>query len=196
MSVLKELKTPSFFIEGKPQIDVTDYALTVDGLVVSGMKFAYDQLLAMKKIVVNARLTSVSGWSVRADWGGALFSDFLKEVELKPEASHVIFASAGGYETCVAIDDLKYHPRVLVCWEAGGEPLEPEYGAPVRMFIPHLWGYKSCKSMVRMTFTARMYGGYWEDRGYPRTASIQPGDTFDINSRDRMEIPGGEVDTF
>lgn len=195
MSVLKELKTPVFYAEGVPEIDVSKYRMTVSGLVEEEREFTFDDLKSMKKTVVNARLTSVSGWSVRADWGGVLFSDFLAELDLKPQANHVIFTSSGSYDTCVSFEDLK-QPRVLVCYEVGGEPIEAEYGGPVRMIIPQLWGYKSCKGMTSMNFTDRMHGGYWENRGYPRVAKIEPGETFDVNSRERRKISGGEVTEF
>jgi DMSO/TMAO reductase YedYZ molybdopterin-dependent catalytic subunit len=64
------------------------------------------------------------------------------------------------------------------------------------MFIPHLWGYKSAKWLASIQFTDRMHGGYWEDRGYPREALIQPGTTLDINTRERRKISGGEVTEF
>ena len=165
MSILKTLKTPVFYAEGVPDIDPATYALAVDGLVECVRTFTLGHIRAMPRTTADARLTSVSGWSVRAEWGGVRFADFLSQVPLRPEASHVIFASAGGYETCVALSDIREHPRVLVCTDSGGEPLEPEYGGPVRMFIPHLWGYKSCKGLARITFTDHLHGGYWEERG-------------------------------
>jgi len=36
-----------------------------------------------------------------------------------------------------------------------GEPIEPEYGGPLRMVIPNLWGYKSCKWLARSTSLTR-----------------------------------------
>ena len=195
MSILKKLKTPVFYVEGAPEIDVEKYTLAVEGLVEKKRVFQLSDIMKLKKTVADTRLTSVSGWSVRAEWGGVLFSDFLREIELKPAADHVIFSAVGDYTTCVALADL-VQPNVLVCWEVGGAPLDRDYGGPLRMVIPHLWGYKSCKSLASMTFTDRMYGGYWEDRGYPRNAPIEPGQTFDINTRQQRPIGGGEVTEF
>jgi DMSO/TMAO reductase YedYZ molybdopterin-dependent catalytic subunit len=196
MSVLKDLKTPVFYTEGMQDIDPGAWRLAVDGLVEQERAFTLDELRSMPRSTADARLTSVSGWSVRATWGGVLFAQFLEHLSRKPRADHIIFTSAGFYETCVALSYIKDHARVLICYEVNGEPLEPEYGGPVRVFIPHLWGYKSCKGLARITFTDHMHGGYWEDRGYPRTAPIQPGVTFDINTRERRPISGGEVDEF
>jgi hypothetical protein len=41
-----------------------------------------------------------------------------------------------------------------------------------------------------------MKGGYWEDRGYPRDAVIEPGMTLDINTHKHRPIKGGEVTEF
>jgi len=145
---------------------------------------------------VNARLTSVSGWSVRAVWQGVVWKDFLAQVQLKPEANHAAFISlGGGYETSLALKDLD-HPRVLLCYAVEGEPLEPEYGGPLRMIVPHRYGYKSAKWLGRIEFIPGRRGGYWEDRGYTRDGLIEPGQTLDVNTGQRRPVAGGEVLDF
>lgn len=195
MSILRELGTPIFYAEGKTAPGPESYSLRVEGLVREKRVFTLQALKALPNSTVCARLTSVSGWSVRADWEGVLFRNFLKELELLPEATHASFCSFGGYSTCISLKDLE-SPRVLLCWGVGGEPLEPEYGGPLRLLVPNLWGYKSVKGLARVNFTDRMEGGFWEDRGYPREAMIEPGYTLDINSRERRRIAGGEVTEF
>ena len=95
MTILKQLNTPVFYAEGIPRnVTADNYQLKVDGLIEEGqLTFSFAQLKAMPFSSVNARLTSVSGWSVRADWQGVRFSDFLAYVKPKPEATHVNFAS-------------------------------------------------------------------------------------------------------
>ncbi len=110
--------------------------------------------------------------------------------------SHATFTSVGGgYSTTVALKDLDT-PRVILAYEVNKEPLEREYGGPLRMVIPNLWGYKSCKWLASVELTDRMKGGYWEDRGYPREAAIEPGTTLDVNTGERRPIAGGEVMDF
>jgi DMSO/TMAO reductase YedYZ molybdopterin-dependent catalytic subunit len=192
MTVLKRLGTPVFYAEGVPKVNPSAYRLTVDGLVQEEKVFSLDEVKAMRKSVVDARLTSVSGWSVRAKWEGVLFSDFLKQLKLEEGASHATFTSLGNYQSTVSLSDL-LHPRVLLVYAVEGEELEIEYGGPVRMVIPQLWGYKSVKGLSRITFTDRMLGGYWEDRGYPRDAGIKPRKILDMNTRTKRDIKGGEV---
>ncbi|UCG13063.1 MAG: molybdopterin-dependent oxidoreductase [Deltaproteobacteria bacterium] len=196
MSILSKLRTPVFKAGGMPEIDPETYTLEVDGLVAEPKSLSWNDIKAMPYSVANGRLTSVSGWSVRADWGGVRWRDFLEYISPLPEATHVTFTSVGGgYSTTVALKDLDT-PRVILTYEVNKEPLEPEYGGLLRMVIPNLWGYKSCKWLGRVELTDRMKGGYWEDRGYSREANIEPGITLDVNTGDRRSISGGEVMDF
>ncbi len=195
MSILKDLKTPIFYVEGIPNIDISSYKLIINGLVKKERVFNFEEIKRLPFSRVDARLTSVSGWSVRAVWEGVLFKDIVEEIEPTEDGKYVTFHSVNGYTTIVSFDDIM-HPRSLICYAVNGEELEPEYGGPVRAIIPHLWGYKSCKGLVRVEFTDSMDGGYWEDRGYSRSGKIEEGITLDINTRNRRWIKGGEVLDF
>jgi DMSO/TMAO reductase YedYZ molybdopterin-dependent catalytic subunit len=196
MSILKDLGVPIFKAEGMPSIDLLTYRLSVKGLVTEERQFRWEEILTMPKSRVNCRLTSVSGWSVRVDWEGVQWSDFSKQISIPLEASHIRFESvSGGYKTVVSLKDVE-NPRVLLTYGVNGEPIEPEYGGPLRMVIPNLWGYKSCKWLGRIDFIDQMEGGYWEDRGYSRSGVIEPGFTFDINTKTRRPIRGGEITEF
>jgi len=196
MSILKDLGVPVFKAGGMPAIDLASYLLWVGGRVKEPHRFSWQELLSMPKSRVNCRLTSVSGWSVRADWDGIRWVDFLARLSIDPEARYVRFTSVGGgYSTAVALTDLE-NPGVLLAHGVNGDPLDAEYGWPLRMVIPNLWGYKSCKWLGRITFLNRDEGGYWEDRGYSRSGVIEPGVTYDINTKTKKSIQGGEVTQF
>jgi DMSO/TMAO reductase YedYZ molybdopterin-dependent catalytic subunit len=196
MSVLSRLRAPVFKAGGMPEIDTATYRLHVKGLVKEERSFTWEEIIALPASKVNARLTSVSGWSVRAIWEGVLWRDFFSAITLREEASHAAFSSfGGGYETAVSLADLD-HPRVLLVYAVEGEPLEREYGGPLRMVIPHLYGYKSAKWLETITLTDTERGGYWEDRGYTESGIIEPGFTLDVNTKTRRPIPGGEVTEF
>lgn len=197
MSVLKQLGVPVFYVEGVPEGITRDgYRLDVSGMVRGGARtFTFAEIEAMPLTSVNARLTSVSGWSVRAEWQGVRFRDFEQQLEAGPRATHVGFESLGRYTTCVPLAELR-RENVLLCYKVAGEYLEPEYGAPLRLFVPQLWGYKSIKGLKRMEFTDHYVAGFWESRGYTDDAAIEPGTTLDVNTRTRRQIKGGEVTGF
>ncbi|MGD2125530.1 MAG: molybdopterin-dependent oxidoreductase [Desulfobacteraceae bacterium] len=196
MSILSKLKTPSFGAGGVPKVDEATYRLRVEGLIREPFTCSLEEIKSWPRTATSARLTSVSGWSVRATWEGVLWREFMNFVSLLPEASHATFTSLGeGYSTTVSLKDLD-HPRVLLVYAVEGEPLELAYGGPLRMVIPHLYGYKSAKWLGRIEFVDRMYGGFWEDRGYTRSGIIEPGSTLDVNTGVRKPIKGGEVFDF
>jgi DMSO/TMAO reductase YedYZ molybdopterin-dependent catalytic subunit len=196
MSLLRELNVPVFAAEGIPRVMLSDaWRVEIEGILPRPWSITLAEIKALKTSRVNCRLTSVSGWSVRATWEGVLWRDFVKVHGPSGGATHVTFSSIGGYETTVPLSKLD-HPRVLLAWAVDGDPLEVEYGGPLRMIIPHLWGYKSCKWLARITYTDRMVPGFWETRGYSIHGEIEPGQTMDYNTRTPRVIRGGEVLEF
>ncbi len=57
-------------------------------------------------------------------------------------------------------------PDVMLAYEMDGQPLPREHGAPVRVVIPEMYGYKNVKWVERIELVARAGSGYWEQRGY------------------------------
>jgi len=96
MSIFKDLSVPAFKAGGMPAMELQSYSLFVGGQVKEEKHFSWQEILAMPKSMVNCRLTSVSGWSVRADWEGILWNDFLKQILVDSKANHVRFTSVGG----------------------------------------------------------------------------------------------------
>ena len=196
MSILSELNVPIFGAGGVPHKDETDFQLTIEGLVQDPIPLSLAQVKELPFSSVDARLASVSGWSVRAEWQGVLWRDIIKMAGVLPEAGYATFSSHGSvYKTTVSLKDLD-HPRVLLVYTVNGKPLEWEYGGPLRMVIPHLYGYKSAKWLKKIEFTDSMRGGFWEDRGYSRSGIIEPGTTFDLNLSVKRSIKGGEILDF
>lgn len=195
MSMLKLMNTPVFAAEGVLHLDRAAYRLTVSGLTGGERTFGLEEIKSLPNSTANRRLTSVSGWSVRADWEGIAWGDFLATAGPLPTARYALFTSAGDYTTCVSLHALAASESMLA-WGVAGEPLEDEYGGPLRLVVPNLWGYKSCKWLARVAFIDKYVTGYWELRGYSHDGRIEPGETFDVNSQKHRPITGGEVTEF
>ncbi len=193
MPDLFALKVPVFWAEGQPAIPVEGYTLSIGGLVGRPLALGMHELQEMATDEVDCRLTSVTRWSVRAIWRGVLASRIIEIVRPAVEARFVKLTSFGGaYTTTVAMTDLA-HPRVVFAVAANGVDLPVEYGGPVRAVFPHLWGYKSAKSIIAIEFRDAYEDGYWETRGYEGDAAITATKLFDLNSRTTRGHPGGEV---
>ena len=197
MSKLKEMGTPVFWAEGHPgSLDAEGWEIDVGGLVQNPTTLTYQEILNLPETVVDARLTSVSGFSVGGAWGGVHLDEVFDIVGLDDEASHVQFVSYRRIYTTSIPLEVARQERTLLAYAFGGEPLEADYGGPVRLFCPYLWGYKSAKSVVAINLVDRSIPGYWETRGYPEGAQIKPRRVLDVNSGEYRRIPGGEVIEF
>jgi len=54
----------------------------------------------------------------------------------------------------------------MLAYEMDGKPLPREHGAPVRVVIPEMYGYKNVKWVERIVLTDHVSPGFWEQRGY------------------------------
>ncbi|MHB8110813.1 MAG: molybdopterin-dependent oxidoreductase [Syntrophorhabdaceae bacterium] len=187
MSRLKELRTPVFWAEGHPgKLDRDTWEIEVTGLCDSPRVFTWTDIAALPKTTVDARLTSVTRFTVRGMWSGVRILDMMKAVNAQPSVTFVRFWSIKSiYDTSIPID-VAMKKGSLLAYEFDGEYLEEDYGGPVRAFIPYLWGYKSAKTVVRLTFMDHYVSGYWEKRGYTDEAYIEAGLVRDMNDGGRI----------
>ena len=198
MSRLKELRTPIFWAEGHPgKLNRESWVIEVSGLCANPKTFTWQELIALPKSIADARLTSVTRFSVRGRWGGVKVADLLDAVQADSGSRYVRFWSYRMiYDTTIPIG-VALRERTLLAYEFDGEPLEEDYGGPVRGFCPYLWGYKSAKSVVKIELMDHYLSGFWEQRGYPDDALIEAGKVRDMNQGGRLRsIPDGEVIQF
>jgi DMSO/TMAO reductase YedYZ molybdopterin-dependent catalytic subunit len=198
MSRLKEFHTPVFWAEGHPgKLNREGWVIEVSGLCSNPKIFTWQELTALPKSIADARLTSVTRFSVRGGWGGVKVADLFDEVQVDTTTKYVRFWSYRMiYDTSIPIE-VALRERTLLAYEFDGEYLEEDYGGPVRGFCPYLWGYKSAKSVVKVELMDRYISGFWEQRGYPDDALITAGKVRDMNQGGRLRsIPNGEVIRF
>jgi DMSO/TMAO reductase YedYZ molybdopterin-dependent catalytic subunit len=198
MSRLRELRTPVFWAEGHPgKLNREGWVIEVSGFCANPRTFTWQELIAFPKSIADARLTSVTRFSVRGKWGGVKVADLLNAVEAGPGTQYVRFWSYRmSYDTSIPIE-VALRERTLLAYEFEGEYLDEDYGGPVRGFCPYLWGYKSAKSVVKIELMDQYVSGFWEQRGYPDDALITAGKVRDMNQGGRLRsIPNGEVIRF
>jgi len=188
MSILKQLNTSIFWAEGHPgKLDRDEWKIEVTGLCDSPRVLTWNDLQSMPKTIADARLTSVTRWSVRGNWGGVRLSDILHEVKVNPSVTFVRFWSVGyDYDTSIPID-IALKERTLLAYEIDGVYLEEDYGGPVRIFCPYLWGYKSAKSLVKIELMDHYEPGFWEVRGYSDSGEIKAGKVLDVNDNRKVK---------
>ena len=156
-----------------PTFDRATWRLKVDGLVGRPLELSFDQLLALPKVEQVSTFHCVTGWIVDGvHWGGVRFHDLLAAAVPMPSAHAAHFISAEiPYDDYLALNDLAL-PDVMLAYEMDGQPLPQEHGAPVRVVIPDMYGYKNVKWVERITLVPRQGAGYWEQRGYDVNAWV------------------------
>jgi DMSO/TMAO reductase YedYZ molybdopterin-dependent catalytic subunit len=91
-------------------------------------------------------ICQIFNWSEEVEWEGVRLSDFLEKagLETSPEGHYAVYSRDGHYfETLSRIE--ARDARVLLAYGLNGEPLPEPYGAPLRLVVPFLQGYKSVK---------------------------------------------------
>jgi DMSO/TMAO reductase YedYZ molybdopterin-dependent catalytic subunit len=92
-------------------------------------------------------------------------SDIFDHAGLAETATHVMSHGEHGYTANIPLADL-LHPDCLVAYAYDGADIEPEHGGPVRLFVPHLYFWKSTKWLSGLELRAGDAPGFWEKNGY------------------------------
>lgn len=186
--VLRNDNVPGFYVRYyRPlqPINRETWALEVDGLVRSPQKLSLANVLALPRIAQVSRLACVEGWSAAAAWEGFHLSGLIEVVQPTQEARWVHMHCADGYYESMTIESL-LRERAIWVHHMNGNILPDIYGAPLRLMIPWLYGYKSAKAITRLEFAAEELVGYWPDVGpYTTEGTIRRGRDF------ALDLPGG-----
>ena len=102
----------------------------------------------------------------RATGAACAFTTCSRAAAPLPAAHAAHFISAENpYDDYLQLDQVAL-PDVMLAYEMDGQPLAQEHGAPVRVVIPDMYGYKNVKWVDRITLVPRPGAGYWEKLGY------------------------------
>jgi sulfoxide reductase catalytic subunit YedY len=121
------------------------------------------------------RLRCVEAWSMVIPWVGFPLGDLLKRFEPTSNAKYVQFLTLADRQQMpglrYAVLDWPYregltiaeamHPLAFMAVGLYGKTLPNQNGAPLRTVLPWKYGFKSCKSIVRIHFTDRQPETSW-----------------------------------
>jgi hypothetical protein len=79
------------------------------------------------------------------------------------------FEALDGYSASVLLEDL-LDENVLLADRLQGEPISPDHGAPLRLIVPHLYGYKNVKHVcaIKLRSDFRRSFADRQTRAHPR----------------------------
>lgn len=150
----------------RPPIDLARWTLEVTGEVEQPLRLSWEEFRALPRVRLVRDFHCVTTWSkYDVRWAGVPFRVIAERAGLKPAARFVIASGGEGYTTNIPLEDCM-REDVLLADELEGKPLPLEHGGPVRLLVPHLYAWKSCKFLRGLRFSARDEPGFWEIRGY------------------------------
>lgn len=167
-------------VKNAQQFNVDPWTLKIDGLVEKEISLSYEDLytrFALEQRIY--RLRCVEAWSMVIPWTGFMLADLLKQAKPLSKAKFVAFQTlydpeqmpgqksrlvGGGidypYVEGLRIDEAS-HPLTLLAVGVYGKTLPPQNGAPIRLVVPWKYGFKSIKSIVRISLTETMPPTTW-----------------------------------
>ena len=156
-----------------PRFDERTWRLDVGGHVQTPVSLSYRDLLALPKAEQVSTFHCVTGWVVRnVAWGGVRLHDVLDRVQPHADVHALRFVSAEHpYDDYLTLEQASL-ADVLLAYEMDGKPLSRAHGAPLRLVIPDMYGYKNVKWLRRIELIPRAGAGYWEQLGYDRDAWV------------------------
>ncbi len=149
-------------------LSTTPWSVTIDGMV--ERPGSYDLGDILKEMTVEERIyrfRCVEAWSMVVPWNGFELADLLGLAGVAPEARYVAFETVLRPEempgTRYPVLDWPYveglrldeamHPLTIMATGLYGKPMPNQNGAPIRLVVPWKYGFKSIKSVVRITLT-------------------------------------------
>jgi len=156
-----------------PRFDPATWRLEIGGLVERPMSLTYAQLLALPRAEQTSDFVCVTGWSVDdVRWSGVRFADLLGAARPLPAGRALRFESAERpYRDSLTLGQAMASDAMLA-YAMDGAALERKHGAPARVVMPRMYGYKGVKWVRRIVVCETVQDGYWQQRGYDRDAWI------------------------
>jgi DMSO/TMAO reductase YedYZ molybdopterin-dependent catalytic subunit len=133
-----------------------NWRLRIDGEVEAPLELALDEIVGEARVERTLDLHCVTTWTAPdLVWSGRAFQDFWEHVVVaraRPRrgVAHVHAVSLDGFEAALPLDEL-LQPDVLLADRLHGLPLTLDHGAPLRLVIPQLYGYKNAKHLTRLS---------------------------------------------
>jgi sulfoxide reductase catalytic subunit YedY len=173
-------------------LKTSPWTVSVGGAVKKSETFDLDSLMKLAPLEERVyRHRCVEAWSIVVPWIGFPLNALIKQVEPTSKAKYVALQSlydpkqmpearyAGipfPYVEGLRMDEAM-HPLAILCFGMYGEALPNQDGAPVRLVVPWKYGFKSIKSIVKISFVESQPPTTWNlanPREYGFYSNVNP----------------------
>ena len=161
-----------------------DLVLEIGGLTSNPVRVTFDEVKALPQQEQIAMHTCMQGWTGIAKWKGPRVMDVMALAgERDPNAKYLLVTSFGlaqtmhgdrplePYYSCIPLEDCLEDESILA-WSMNDKPLPHTFGAPLRLRVESIHGYKMVKYISSLAWIEDYrdvgdgMGGTREDSGY------------------------------
>ena len=152
------------------RLTTAPWSVAIDGLVDRPASYNLEDI--MLKMTVEERiyrLRCVEAWSMVVPWNGFELADLLNMAGVQSAAKYVAFETVLRPDEMPGVSypvldwpyveglrlDEALHPLTIMASGIYGKDIPKQNGAPLRLVVPWKYGFKSIKSVVRITLTDR-----------------------------------------
>ncbi|MFD8126565.1 molybdopterin-dependent oxidoreductase [Streptomyces mirabilis] len=151
-----------------PRFRPERWNLRVFGATAAGDErtWSFEEFTALPHTTVVADLHCATGpTSTDHECFGIAATTVLDLAPPSPDVTHIMAWAEYGYAAELRLRDFTA-PETLLATHHNGELLTAEHGFPLRLVVPHLYGYKSPKWLRGIEYLTEDRRGFWEARGY------------------------------
>jgi sulfoxide reductase catalytic subunit YedY len=178
--------------ENAHMLTTSPWSIEIDGMVDNPGSYSFEDIMAGVTVEERIyRLRCVEAWSMVVPWNGFELADLLARVGVQEGARYVAFETAlrpdempgvrvpvleWPYREGLRLDEAM-HPLTIMATGIYGDPIPNQNGAPIRLVVPWKYGFKSIKSIVRITLTDEEPHASWnqaQPREYGFYANVNP----------------------
>ncbi len=159
-------------------LETDGWTITLDGMVEQERKIAVDDLLTMMPLEERVlRHRCVEAWSMVVPWIGFELSALIEQARPLASAKYLRFETF--LDSSVARGQRQFwypwpyvegmtmaeaaNPLSFMVVGAYGRILHKQFGAPIRLHLPWKYGFKSIKSVTRISFVEERPVSFWEE---------------------------------
>ena len=190
------------------------WSIVVDGHVAKPATYQLEDFIKPHKLEERVyRLRCVEAWSMVIPWLGFPMADLIKRVQPTSKAKFVAFTTLYDpkqmpgqrsntldwpYKEGLRLDEAM-HPLTIFATGLYGKPLPNQNGAPLRIVVPWKYGFKSIKSIVKVTFVESQPRTAWNDANpgeYGFYSNVNPTVDHPRWSQAKEQVIGEYADRF
>jgi DMSO/TMAO reductase YedYZ molybdopterin-dependent catalytic subunit len=160
-------KFPVLHYGSTPGFDPKTWDLKIWGLVENPVRLTWEEFLKLPTRRAVTDIHCVTRWSkLDTTWEGVPWSWVMETAKPRAEAKFIMAHCEYDFTANVPLQEMLDDKNTLLAYKYDDKPLEPDHGYPLRLFVPHLYFWKSAKWLRGIEFMPKDRPGFWEGYGY------------------------------